>query len=305
MPQNDEKTVVINKHSVELSHLSKIFWPDEKITKGDMINYYETVAQYILPYLKNRPLSLKRNPNGILDEGFFHKDAGEHAPEWVKKIEIFSESTNKIIHYIMCNDKESLLYVANLGCIEMNPWNSVAATIDKPSYMVIDIDPSPKNTFEEVIETAIVVKAVLDKAGAACFCKTSGATGLHVYIPTGAKYTYEQVKDFGHLVASLTADQLPATTSLERSLAKRGDKIYIDYLQNRKGQTLACAYSLRPKPGATVSMPLLWEEVKKGLHPSQFDINNTLKRVEKMGDLFAPVLGNGIDLLKCIKRLEK
>jgi bifunctional non-homologous end joining protein LigD len=205
----------------------------------------------------------------------------------------------------MCNDKESLLYVANLGCIEMNPWNSVAATPDKPSYMVIDIDPSTKNTFEEVIETAIVVKAVLDKAGAVGYCKTSGATGLHVYIPMGAKYTYEQVKDFGHLVASLTAEQLIETTSLERSLAKRGDKIYIDYLQNRKGQTLACAYSLRPKLGATVSTPLLWEEVKKGLHPSQFDINNTQKRVEKIGDIFAPVLGKGIDLLKCIARLEE
>jgi bifunctional non-homologous end joining protein LigD len=286
-----------------LSNLSKIYWPDDKITKGDMIDYYDAVAPYIIPYLKDRPLSLRRNPNGIVDEGFFQKDSGEHAPEWVEKIDIFSESNSKTIHYIMCNNKASLLYAANLGCIEMNPWNSVAGKIDKPSYIVIDLDPSTKNSFDEVVETALAVKAVLDKAGAACYCKTSGATGLHVYIPTGGKYTYDQVKDFGHLVASLASEQLPETTSLERSLSKRGPKIYVDYLQNRKGQTLACAYSLRPKAGATVSTPLSWEEVKTGLHPSQFTINNTLTRIKKLGDIFSPVLGKGIDMQKCLKRL--
>jgi len=298
-----DKTVEVEGHKLELSNLSKLYWPDDKITKGDMIDYYDAVAPYILPYLKNRPMSLKRNPNGILDDGFFQKDAGEHAPEWVEKINIFSESNSKTIHYIMCNNKASLLYAANLGCIEMNPWNSVAAKIDKPTYIVIDLDPSDKNNFDEVVETALAVKTVLDKAGAACYCKTSGATGLHVYIPTGAKYTYDQIKDFGHIVASLANEQLPETTSLVRSLSKRGNKIYIDYLQNRKGQTLACAYSVRPKPGATVSTPLLWEEVKKGLRPSQFTIKNMKARLDKLGDIFSPVLGKSIDLQKCLKRL--
>jgi bifunctional non-homologous end joining protein LigD len=301
-PKNKE--VIIDKHNLVLSNYSKIFWPDEKYTKGDMIEYYQKIAPYIIPYLKNRPLSLKRNPNGILEEGFFHKDSGVHAPSWIKQQDVFSESTNKTIHYIMVNDAATLVYVANLGCIEMNPWNSALPKIDNPTYMVIDIDPSDKNTFDEVIEVAQVVKAVLDNAGCACYCKTSGATGLHVYVPMGAKYTYDQVKNFGHIVASMVQAQLPSNTSLERSLAKRGDKIYIDFLQNRKGQTLACPYSLRPKKGATVSTPLEWDEVKTGLHPSNFNIKNIFERLAKKKDLFAPVLGKGIDLKKCLEKLS-
>lgn len=300
----NDKEVTIDKHTLELSNLNKVYWPDEGYTKGDLLDYYEKIAKYILPYVKNRPMSLKRNPNGIADDGFFQKDAGGQAPDWIKKIDVFSESNSKTIHYLMCNDKASLLYIANLGCIEMNPWNSATPKIENPTYMVIDIDPADKNTFDEVIETAQVVKAILDKAGAPCYCKTSGATGLHVYIPIGAKYTYDQVKDFGHLVASMVVDQLPDTTSIERSLSKRGQKIYVDFLQNRKGQTLSCAYSVRPKPGATVSTPLDWKEVTTGLHPSNFNIKNIHARLDKIGDIFSPVLGKGIDLKKCLDKLE-
>lgn len=301
---NSDKTITVDKHKLQLSNLDKIYWPDDGYTKGDLIEYYKAIAKYILPYIKNRPMSLKRNPNGIADDGFFQKDAGGHAPEWVKQIEVYSESNDKIIHYIMLNDTASLLYAANLGCIEMNPWNSATPKIDNPTYMVIDIDPSDKSTFGEVIETAQAVKTVLDKGGVPGYCKTSGATGLHVYIPMGAKYSYEQVKNFGHLVASLVQQMLPNTTSLERGLAKRGPKIYVDFLQNRKGQTLSCAYSVRPKPGATVSTPLEWAEVKPGLHPSNFNIKNIHERLEKKGDIFLPVLGKGIDLAKCLKKME-
>jgi bifunctional non-homologous end joining protein LigD len=300
-----ENEVVIGNRTVPLSNLSKIFWPEEKYTKGDMIEYYKTIAPYILPYLKNRPLSLKRNPNGITDDGFFQKDAGASAPDWVEKINVHSESNDKTIHYLMCNDAASLIYIANLGCIEMNPWFSTSVKIENPTYMVIDIDPSDKNTFDEVIETALVVKSVLDKAGASCYCKTSGATGLHVYVPMADKYPFEQVKDFAHIIATLANEQLPDTTTLTRSLSKRSDrKIYIDYLQNRRGQTLACAYSLRPKPGATVSTPLEWKEVKPGLNPSQFTMQNIHARLEKTGDLFADVLKKGVDLGKCLKKLS-
>lgn len=302
---NNDKTVVVNNREVTLSNLEKIYWPEDNFTKGDMIEYYDAVADYILPYLKDRPLSLKRNPNGILDEGFFQKDAGEQAPEWVSKIDIHSESNDKTIHYIMCNDKASLLYIANLGCIEMNPWNSASKKIDQPTYMVIDIDPSPKNSFEEVIETALVVKSILDKAGADSYCKTSGATGLHVYVPLAEKYSYEQTKDFAHLVAGLTVEQLPGISTIERSFSKRNERIYVDYLQNSTGQTLASAYSVRPKPGAPVSAPLQWSEVKKGLSPSRFTIQNMLERIQKKGDLFAPVLQKGIDLKKCLQKLEQ
>ncbi len=176
--------------------------------------------------------------------------------------------------------------------------------MDNPDYLIIDIDPSNENTFEQVIQAANVVKEILDKAGAPSFCKTSGASGLHIYVPTAKKYTYEQVKDFAYLICMMASDQIPEFTTLERNLQKRGSKhIYMDYLQNRKGQTIACVYSLRPKPGATVSTPLLWKEVKSGLTPHDFTIKNIVERVKKMGDIFTPILGKGIDLNKCLKNL--
>lgn len=289
---------------VKVTNLQKIFWPDEGITKGDVINYYISVSKYIMPYLIDRPESLKRNPHGIGDKGFFHKDAGDEAPSWVKSKSVFSESAGKDIDYILCNNQATLTYLNNLGCIEINPWHSTIQALDKPDYMIIDLDPSEKNTFEQVIETAQVIHEIFDKAGADSFCKTSGATGLHIYVPMGKKYTYEQVKDFAHLVCILAQEQLPNFTSLERNLQKRGNKmIYLDHLQNRRGQTISCAYSLRPHPGATVSMPLQWKEVKTGLSPSQFNIHNALKRIGKTGDLFTPILGKAIDLKNCLKAL--
>lgn len=287
-----------------LTHTDKIYWPAEKYTKGDLLAYYETMAKYILPHLKDRPLSLKRNPNGIRDKGFFHKDAGEHVPSFVKVFPVESESSNKIIDYIVCNNPETLLYVANLGCIEMNPWNSTIRKPGNPTWMVIDIDPSPENSFQQVVETARAVKEITDKAGIDSYCKTSGATGLHVYIPFKNAYRYDLIKDFAQVVAAMVQDLLPRFTTLERSLKKRGDNIYIDYLQNRPGQTLSSAYSVRPVPGAQVSAPLEWKEVNARLEPGQFTMKNMLKRVEKKGDLFAPVLTTGTDLARALKKLQ-
>jgi bifunctional non-homologous end joining protein LigD len=170
--------------------------------------------------------------------------------------------------------------------------------------MVIDIDPSPKNTFEQVVDVALMTRSILDKAGATCYCKTSGSSGLHVYVPMKNKYDYTTVKDFAHIVASLVQEQLPEFTTLERSLSKRGPNIYIDYLQNRSGQTLASAYSIRPVVGASVSTPLEWKEVNHRLHPSQFTIQNILQRVEKKGDLFAPVLKESISIDTILKKLS-
>jgi bifunctional non-homologous end joining protein LigD len=301
-----EEIISIGKIDVTITNRDKIFWPEEDLTKGDVINYYQSISKYILPYLKDRPESLKRNPNGIKDDGFFHKDAGTDAPEWVKTKMIFSESTNKYINYIICNNAATLVYLNNLGCIELNPWNSTIHNLDNPDYLIIDIDPSDKNTFEQIIETANVIHSVFKKAGADCYCKTSGATGMHVYVPTQKKYSYDQLKDFAHLVCILVQEQLPKFTSLERNLKARGNKmIYLDYLQNRRGQTISSVYSLRPKEGATVSMPLDWKEVKPGLDPRKFTIYNALSRIEKTGDLFSAVLGKGIDLAKCLRLLDK
>ncbi len=303
-PEAGGNVVKVQGHELKFTHLDKIYWPDEGITKGEVIEYYNSVHKYILPYLKDRPQSLKRNPNGITDKGFFHKDAGDAAPDWVDSIELYSESADKEIDYILCNNKATLLYLNNLGCIEINPWNSRVKSLDNPDYLIMDIDPSEKNTFEEVIDTARVIKEVLDKAGAASFCKTSGASGLHVYVPLGAKYDYEQARSFAEIIASLTLEQLPETTTMERSLNKRKGKIYLDYLQNKRGQTLASVYSLRPVPGASISTPLDWKEVKHGLTPAQFTMKTLPKRLAKKGDLFKGILQKGIDMAKCLKKLE-
>jgi bifunctional non-homologous end joining protein LigD len=298
------ESIKADGHTVKLTNQNKFYWPEEKITKGRLLEYYNTISKYILPHLKDRPQSLKRNPNGIVDKGFYHKDAGDAAPKWVKSVELYSDSATKFIDYIICNNKATLLYLNNLGCIEINPWNSRIKTLDFPDYLIMDIDPSEENSFEEVIETALVIKEILDKAKLKSYCKTSGASGLHVYIPLHAIYEYDKVRSFAELIALLTQEQLPTTTTVERSLKKRQNRIYIDYLQNKRGQTLASVYSVRPVPLATVSTPLLWKEVRSGLHPSQFTIFNLPARVEKMGDLFAGVIKEKVNLVHALKNLK-
>ncbi|MEO7922122.1 MAG: DNA ligase D [Chitinophagaceae bacterium] len=300
--KNEE--IKVGKFKVAVSNRHKIFWPEEGFTKGDVLDYYDKMAYLILPHLKGRPLSLKRNPNGIRDEGFYHKDAGENAPGFVDVFKVESESSKKTIDYIICNNKATLLYLANLGCIEMNPWNSTSKYPANPTWIVIDIDPSKKNKFTEVVDVALATKMILDKAGMKGFCKTSGSSGLHVYIPLKNKYDYTTVKDFAHLIASLVQEQMPKNTTLERSLSKRGDRIYIDYLQNRSGQTLASVYSLRPVPGACASTPLEWKEVNYDLHPSQFTILNLYERAIKKGDVFLPVLEETTSISKALKALH-
>jgi bifunctional non-homologous end joining protein LigD len=302
--KDEDTSIKIGGHTLKLSNLTKLYWPDEHITKGDLINYYVTIHKYILPYLKDRPQSLRRNPNGIGDSGFFHKDVGDAAPDWVKHQPIYSEGAKKDIDYIICNNLATLTYLNNLGCIEINPWNSTLKHLDNPDYLIMDIDPGEKNTFNEVIDTALVIKEILDRAGAPCYCKTSGASGLHVYIPLHAAYSYDEVRDFAQLIALLTEQQLPDTTTTERSLNKRKGRLYIDYLQNKRGQTLASVYSVRPVQGACVSTPLSWKEVKHGLKPTDFTIFNIKERVEKKGDLFGGVLKERINLAKCLKALS-
>lgn len=301
-----EKIYTFGKAQLKATNITKIYFPDEGITKGQVLEYYEQMAPLIIPYLQDRPQSLFRTPNGINQKGFFHKDAGDEAPSWVKHIPLYSDSVKKDIDYILCNDAATLLYLANLGCIEINPWHSRVKSLDNPDYLIIDIDPSDNNTFDQVIEAANIVKQILDQAGAMSICKTSGASGLHIYVPLGGKYNYDQAKDFANIVCMLANAQIPDFTTLERSLSKRSkDKIYMDYLQNRKGQTIACVYSLRPKKGATVSTPLNWSEVKKGLTPQEFTIKTIHARIKKKGDLFAPMLDpkNAIDLGRCIEQL--
>ncbi|MCQ9634143.1 DNA ligase D [Chryseobacterium sp. WG23] len=299
-PNDKTQVKKIKGTELKFTNLDKLFWPKDKITKRDLINYYYQVAPFILPYLKDRPQSMNRFPNGIEGEGFYFKNVTDTAPDWATTYLYKSDSDNKDKHYLVGKDDATLLYMANLGCIEMNPWSSTIKKPEHPTFCIIDLDPD-KNSFDQVIETAQVTKQILDDMGVESYCKTSGSTGLHIYIPLGNKYTYEQSKEFARVIVTLVHNELPAYTSLERAIKDRKGKMYLDFLQNRPHATIAAAYSVRPKPGATVSMPLHWEEVKKGLKMSDFTIFNAIERIESVGDIFKPVLGKGIDLKKVIE----
>jgi len=301
-PDAKEEMVTINGHELKFTNLQKIYWPTEKISKRDMLNYYYEVMPYILPYMRDRPQSLNRHPNGIKGPNFYQKNVEGKVADWIKTYPYRSESDGEVKQFLVCTDEATLLYIANLGCIEMNPWHSRIQSADKPDWCVIDLDPDG-NPYSQVVEAALVVKKILDPIGITAYCKTSGATGMHIYIPLGAAYSYDQSRMLAEMIVHLVHEQIPSFTSLERTPAKRKKKIYLDYLQNRTIQTIAAPYSLRPKPGATVSTPLHWDELKKTLTPAQFTIKNILSRLKKESDLFKPVLGKGIDLEEKLKKL--
>lgn len=301
-PAAAKKEGTMKQEKVTLTHEDKIFFPKYKYTKGDLFAYYESIAEYILPYLKDRPLSLLRQPDGIKGEAFFQKN-NEHLPDWVPSADIFSESNNENLHWIVGGDLETLKYIVQLGSIEVNPWNSRVKHLDKPDWIVIDLDPEGV-TFKDVVLVAHEVKQLCDEWGVACYPKTSGKTGIHIYIPTQAKYTYDQTRNFAHLMVLEINKRQPKLTSVERNPEKRKHRIYLDYLQNREGQTLAAPYSVRPTPEASVSAPLHWDEVTPKLKPTDFTIKNMPKRLKAVGDIWKPVIGKSIDLSKILKRIQ-
>jgi bifunctional non-homologous end joining protein LigD len=302
---DNEVMLIIDNKKIKCTNLNKIYFPDDGITKGDLINYYRRISSYILPYLKDRPLSLNRHPNGINGPSFFQKDMNvEQLPEWVETSKIYSKSNKKYIHYLICNDQATLVYIANLGSIEINPWHSKRNTPEMPDYLMLDLDPG-EIPFQKIVDTALVIKDICDELSIRSYCKTSGARGLHIYIPLAAKYDYDLTKTFAELLANIAHKRLPDITSLERPLAKRKNKIYLDFLQNRMGQTIAAPYCVRPKPQATVSTPLLWNEVNHQLTPQMFTIHTMEQRLKLTGDLWKGVLGKGIDLNRSLHNIEK
>lgn len=301
-PKDETQVRKVCGHDLKFTNLSKVYWPEDKVTKRDMFNYYYQVGEYIMPYLKDRPMSLNRFPGGIHGPSFYQKDVKGKAPDWVKTFP-YTTSDGEHKEYLVGTDEASLLWMASLGCIEMNPWFSRVQSPDNPDYCVIDLDPD-KNTFDQVIEAAQEVKKVLDAIDVPSYCKTSGSTGMHIYIPLGAKYDYDQSQMFARIIVNIVHKQIPDYTSLERMVAKRNGKMYLDFLQNRPGATIAGPYSLRPKVGATVSMPLHWDEVKPGLTMKHFTIFNSISRLKTEGDLFKGVLDKGIDLEKTIKKAQ-
>jgi bifunctional non-homologous end joining protein LigD len=307
-PKTTTKKVVKGKagydmSKVEVTHPEKIFWPEQGYTKGDVIAYYDAMAEYILPYIKDRPQSMRRTPNGIVSEGFFQKNVAGMVPDWAKTEKIHSESTKEDIEYLICNDKETLIYMANLGCIEINPWSSRIGTLDNPDYIIFDLDPN-RASIKDLVTTAKKVKEILDSLSITGYLKTSGGKGLHVFIPIKPKYTYEQSRDFSHIISQAVNAALPDITSLERMPKKREGKIYLDFLQNGKGKTMACAYSLRPREGATASTPLDWDELDSKFDLKNYNIKSLPLRVKKKGDLWANFFKDAVDLKELLDKLS-
>jgi bifunctional non-homologous end joining protein LigD len=303
-PKDETQVRTIASHDLKFTNLSKVFWPEEGFTKRDMLNYYYQVAPYMLPYYQDRPQTLNRYPNGIYGKSFYQKDVTGKVPEWIAKYKYYSETDQREKHFLVCSDEASLLYIASLGCIEMNPWSSRTQSPGNPDWCILDLDPDD-NPFDQVIEAALVAKKVLDAVGVPSYCKTSGSTGLHIYIPLGAKYDYEDSKELGRAIVRVIHSQIPSFTSIERLTAKRKGKIYLDFLQNRPQATVAGPYSLRPRPGAPVSMPLSWEEVRKGLRMTDFNIRTAVARLKEQGDIFKGVLEEGIDRKETLRNIQK
>jgi len=302
-PKEEAQTRNIGGHDLHFTNLSKVFWPKENLTKRDMINYYYQAAPYMLPYMKDRPQTLNRHPHGILGQSFYQKNVKGKVPDWIQTFPYYSSTDEEQKEFFVCTNEASLLYIASLGCIEINPWSSRTQSPDNPDWCIIDLDPD-KNTFEQVITAAQVTKQILDAINVPGYCKTSGSTGLHIYIPLGAKYTYHDSKEFGRKIARLVHNEIPSFTSIERKTADRDGKMYIDFLQNRSQATVAGPYSLRPKPFAPVSMPLHWEEVKKGLKIKDHNLRNAIPRLKETGDIFKGVLGKGINMKAAIKKIN-
>ncbi len=292
-----------SQKTISLSNLSKIFWPEEKYTKGDLIEYYKGIAPWILPYLRNRPVVMTRFPDGIDGKSFYQKDAPEFAPVWIRTVGIWSEDTQREIRYFVCDDEESLIYIANLGSIPLHIWMSRVDSLQLPDWCVIDLDPK-EAPFKDVIESAQVLHKICQEIGLPDYVKTTGKSGLHILLPLGRQLTYEQVRTLGELLARLVIKQLPKTTTITRHVTKRGDKVYLDYLQNRTGQLIVAPFSVRPLHGAAVSMPLEWDEVDHSLDPKAFTIKTAIERMERLGkDPVAPVLGASPDLMEVLAKL--
>jgi bifunctional non-homologous end joining protein LigD len=299
-------TVEIGGRSLKFTNLSKVLYPRDGITKRDLINYYDAVADLLIPHLRDRPLSLKRYPNGIDHAFFFQKDAEDKVPDWVRLEPIFSEHNQDKIHYIICNDRATLLYLANLACIDQNPWMSRLGTLDNPDFAIIDLDPTEGCPYCQIVEAAQIVKKKLDALGIQGYPKTTGGDGMHIYIPLDPVYTFEQVRSFAELLSILTIRENPGLFTTPRAVSQRKKaKVYFDYLQISSAKTIATAYVPRAYPGAPVSAPLDWSEVKKGLDPSQFNIHNVLDRFEKVGDLFEPVLTNKQKLETALEKVSQ
>jgi bifunctional non-homologous end joining protein LigD len=300
----NESTPTVNGHQLKFTNLSKVYFPKDGWKKRDLLSFYDGVSEWLLPHLKDRPLSLKRYPNGIHADYFFQKNAGEHFPDWFKLEPISEHSGSKLNNYPLANDRASLLYLVNLGCIDHNPWMSRVGSLDRPDWMLLDLDPVD-TSFDQLVEAALLVNEILSELKLKGYPKTTGGDGMHVYVPLEPQYSYDQVRSFAEIVAHLANERAPALFTTPRSVDKRKKgRVYFDYLQIGTGKTIAAPYVVRAHDRAPVATPLEWAEVKRGLRPEEFRIDNTLERFQRLGDLFAPVLKGGQRLEDALERVN-
>jgi bifunctional non-homologous end joining protein LigD len=293
----------VGAQEVALTSLDKVYWPEQGYAKRDLVDYYASMASYILPHLKDRPLSLVRYPEGIKSEGFYQKDAPSGMPAWVNLAPIMSKEKGSYINFILCQNVETLVWMANSGAIEVNPWLSRYRTLDNPDFAVFDIDPSEGTGWEDVKKVAKLVKSLLDEWKLEGYPKVSGATGLHIYVPILPKYSYKDVSKFVGLGASLIRGAFPDLVTLERKVKDRTGLVYIDYPQNARGQTISAVYGVRASNGAPVSMPVTWDELGEDspVHTRSWNIKTALERARSVGDIFAPVLTSPQDIDHCLR----
>jgi bifunctional non-homologous end joining protein LigD len=286
---------------LRLSNLDKVFWPDEGYTKGDLIAYYLNVADLILPHLRDRPLTMKRMPDGMAGGFFYEKTAPSHTPDWIERCHVESDDAKTgVIGYLMVNDLPTLLYVANLGCIEMHPLHSRCASVEQPDYLFFDLDPMGAS-FDDVLAVSMHVKAALDALGLRGYPKTSGATGVQIYVPVVPGYSYDQVRDFVGTVGRMIERADRERVTMAWKIENRTGKVFVDHNMNRSGANISAAYSVRPEPGATVSTPLTWDEVEAGVTPRDFRIDNVWERFASEGDLFDGVRTEPQDLTAALE----
>jgi bifunctional non-homologous end joining protein LigD len=278
----------VDGRTLALTHLNKIYFPESGIRKRDLIAYYYRIADHILPFLKDRPLVMRRYPNGIQEKSFFQKEAPESIPDWIKRATVYSDERGGEMDYVMAQDRPSLLFLTNLGCIDHNPWSSRYDNQDYPDYVFFDLDPTPHTPFTTVLRVARSIYRVLVSTRLTCFMKTSGATGFHIYVPLEPIYKYAQTRTFAEIISQIVATELPRDTTLERSIRKRPPgRVLLDALQNAKGKPLAAVYSARAHPGATVSTPVTAEELTSGsIDPNAWTIKTLASRMQTAGDLW-------------------
>ena len=302
--ESEASSADASERRVTVTNAGKVFWPDEGYTKSDLIAYYEAVAPWLLPYLTDRPLVLTRYPDGIAGKSFFQKDAPEWTPSWVRTERIHASDVDRDIDYFVVDDLETLRYVVNLGTIPLHLWSSRLSSLDHPDWLVLDLDPKGA-PFTDVVKVARALHGILDELELTSYVKTSGATGLHIFLPLGARYDFDVTRTFARLLATMGVEAEPAISTIARPLHARGGKVYIDFGQNGRGQTVVAPFSARPLPGAPVSCPLRWEEVTAKLDPARFTIKTAPARVAKLGDPLAPVLRGRIDLAAALQKLER